>query len=259
MGRAVSTTRLSGLQGDIAAVGGLSNPSKMPGHSWSLPATECRIGSQLAKHAGTVCHGCYALKGAYSWSSTQTAMRRRLGILQGALADPGKRNEFVSAFVRILETRHARDLAARARGRRPAQDGRSFRWHDSGDLQSMAHLEILAEIASQVPQVKFWLPTREAPTVRAYLETHGAFPANLIVRVSANRVDGRAPAGFATVSGVHTRKGSAPDGMLECRAYRTRADGSDAPDRIGTPETGHCGDCRACWDSSTPAVSYPLH
>ena len=49
----------------LKIVGGLSKPSKMPGWAYGLPAAECKTGSKLAKIPGTVCYGCYALKGCY--------------------------------------------------------------------------------------------------------------------------------------------------------------------------------------------------
>jgi len=32
--------------------GGLSNPSKMPGRAYSIPASRCNVGSKLAKRLG---------------------------------------------------------------------------------------------------------------------------------------------------------------------------------------------------------------
>ena len=52
----------------------LSNPSKMPGTCFSIPAQHCVTGSVLAKIPGSVCHDCYALKGAYIWPQVQNAM-----------------------------------------------------------------------------------------------------------------------------------------------------------------------------------------
>jgi hypothetical protein len=43
--------------------GDLSATTKMPCKSFNLPAWECKTGSKLAKIPGTVCHGCYAMKG----------------------------------------------------------------------------------------------------------------------------------------------------------------------------------------------------
>ena len=48
-----------------ALVGGLSKPSKMPGWSIGIPAKECNTGSKLVNVEGSVCEGCYALKGCY--------------------------------------------------------------------------------------------------------------------------------------------------------------------------------------------------
>ena len=38
----------------------------MPGLSYSLPAWECKTGAKLAKIKGSVCNGCYAMKGNYT-------------------------------------------------------------------------------------------------------------------------------------------------------------------------------------------------
>ena len=61
-----------------AAVGGLSQTSKMPCKSWGISAKACKTGGKLAKVEGTVCHGCYALKGAYVWPVVEKAHAKRL-------------------------------------------------------------------------------------------------------------------------------------------------------------------------------------
>ena len=43
----------------------LSKPDKMPGFAYGLPAWECKTGGKLAKVPGSVCFGCYAMKGNY--------------------------------------------------------------------------------------------------------------------------------------------------------------------------------------------------
>ena len=57
--------------------GGLSKPSKMPGPAYNLPATQCITGAKLVKIPGSVCHGCYALKGRYRFNNVQQALERR--------------------------------------------------------------------------------------------------------------------------------------------------------------------------------------
>ena len=44
----------------------LSKPAKMPGYAYGLPAWECKTGAKLVKVPGSVCAGCYALKGNYA-------------------------------------------------------------------------------------------------------------------------------------------------------------------------------------------------
>ena len=86
-----------------------------------------------------------------------------------------------------------------------------FRWHDSGDLQGLGHLEKIAAVAVATPNCKHWLPTREYSMVKSYIAKHGALPGNLIVRLSAMHVDKLVtiPASLqgqanVTVSNVHT-------------------------------------------------------
>jgi hypothetical protein len=51
----------------------LSFPSKMPCASVGLPAiVACRTGAKLAQVPGSVCSGCYAMKGNYRFSNVKT-------------------------------------------------------------------------------------------------------------------------------------------------------------------------------------------
>ena len=54
-----------------------------------------------------------------------------------------------------------------------------FRWHDSGDIQSVAHLKKIFEVCNNTPATMHWLPTQE----RKYLPL-GSYPANLVIRLS---------------------------------------------------------------------------
>ena len=64
--------------------GGLSSPSKMPGYAYNLPAWRCITGVKLQAVKGSVCAGCYAMKGRYRFPNVREAMDKRLA----ALADP---------------------------------------------------------------------------------------------------------------------------------------------------------------------------
>ena len=144
--------------------GGLSKPSKMPGPAHNLPAVACKTGAKLVKVPGSVCAGCYALKGRYRFKNVQAALSRRLQALQ----DP----RWVSAMVTLIK------------------DQDWFRWHDSGDIQSVEHLKNIFEVCKLTPDTRHWLPTQE----RQYLPADPAtVPSNLIIRLSGSKVDGPAP------------------------------------------------------------------
>ena len=190
-------------------VGGLSTPGKIPCYSINLPATECKTGAKLAQVAGTTCHGCYALKGRYRFKKTKKAMARRLAAITGPL--------WVQAMTTLI-TGH-----------------KYFRWHDSGDLQGPAHLKNIFTVCKATPETSHWLPTREHSLLR--LMDPDIIPKNLIIRVSATKVNGPAPSWGPWTSTVSTKSKTCP-----------------APD-----QGGKCRDCRACWDRNVANVTYAKH
>ncbi len=204
----------------VAICGSLSNPSKMPGHAYSLPARDCRIGSLLQQMPKAVCSHCYALRGRYVFPVVKKAMERRLA----SLSHP-RWVEAITALIRRSGDAH-------------------FRWHDSGDIQSVQHLERIVAVARNLPKVRFWLPTRECQTVEAWRRMGGRLPANLCIRYSANMVDGPPPLRYGLpVSTVSSTPDAASRGAHRCPA---RAQGN------------RCGPCRACWDRRVRIVSFPL-
>jgi len=229
-----------------AIVGSIGFPSKMPGTSYGLSAHDCIAGKRLAAIPGTICSSCYALRDRASWTNAQKAYSRRLA---GTRAP-----EWVDAMVLILAHLHRNprlriDLGVtgqrrRARGAPPEARYRwnetgYHRWHDSGDLQSVEHLEKIIEVCRRTPQIRHWLPTRETAILRA---CKMPIPDNLTIRVSATAIDGKVSGGWPFGSTVHTV--SPPAGAHECPA----------------PNQEHmCGDCRACWSRAVPLVSYAKH
>jgi len=207
-------------------VGGLSAPSKMPAWSTSISAWRCGVGSALAQVKGSTCEGCYARKGCYNFPSTKNAMERRYV----ALSDP----RWVAAMAFVI---------LRKSKRVPF-----FRWHDSGDIQSVSHLRNIVMVATLTPSVTHWLPTREYGIVRKYLAEYGAFPANLTVRVSAAMVDGSAPADFPVSSEV-----------VSSDASRDAAVARGASICPAPTQGNECRDCRACWNRDVATVAYWKH
>jgi hypothetical protein len=154
----------------------------------------------------------------------QAAYRRRLESLDRPL--------WVQAMAEILNRRASRQT--------------HFRWHDSGDLQSAAHLAAIVAVCELTPDVKHWLPTREYRIVAQHVAEHGSLPANLNVRLSAHMIGGHVPT-FPRLSGHVTVSTVSAEPMAG--AY-------DCPARF---QSNTCGDCRACWDRDTPHVDYHLH
>ena len=130
----------------LKLVGGLSRPSKMPGWCYGLPAAECKTGSKLQKVKGSTCSNCYALKGCYVFKVVQAAQYRRLK----SIKNPG----WVSAMAFLINSKKSK----------------YFRWHDSGDVQDLDHLNKIFKVCELTPGVKHWLPTREAWTQEHALE-----------------------------------------------------------------------------------------
>ena len=202
----------------------LSKTSKMPCHSWSVPALACKTGAKLAQVSGSVCHGCYALKGFYRMSNVAAALHNRLE----QMASP----QWVKAMIAKISEQETSGF---------------FRWFDSGDLQSLRNLKDIVRIALALPHINFWLPTKEYSIVSEYYELYGPFPENLTVRLSGYMVDKAGPNSLAESLDVTTS---------EVHSKESTTAGYTCP----APAQGNkCLDCRACWQSSVQTVSYRLH
>ena len=176
----------------IQITGGLSAPSKMPGPSMNLPASQCITGSKLVKVQGSTCSGCYALKGRYRFPNVKEAMQRRLDKLH----DP----RWVEAMITLID-------------KQPV-----FRWHDSGDVQDEDHLTKIFSVCRLTPSVKHWLPTREA-WVKHFLPLA---PDNLVIRFSMPMINQPAAGGWDNTSTVVTAGATCPAAQQdnECRDCR---------------------------------------
>jgi hypothetical protein len=237
------------MKSDLLIIGGLSNPAKMPSSSWSIPAEYCKLGSKLRKLPGTTCSNCYACKGAYRFPGTVKAMARRYSILQEALSSKYASASFIAAFARVLNAKLENCNKRLANNLPIGNDCHFFRWHDSGDIQSVAHLALIVGIAERTPSVSHWLPTREVGMVKAYLAAGGRIPRNLTLRVSVTHVD-RCPSSAHYTLAIHPQITlSAVHGKQQANGFACMA-----PER-----EGECGICRMCWSSNYVLVSYNLH
>ena len=197
--------------------GSLSKPSKMPGWSIGLPAKECKTGAKLQKVPGSVCHDCYAMKGCYVFKVVQDAQYRRLVAI--------KRPDWVQAMAHLINSKKP-DV---------------FRWHDSGDVQDLDHLNKIYAVCRLTPDKRHWLPTREA-WIKDHLQDK---PDNLVIRFSAPMVDQLAHASWPNSSSVITRDHPWFGATSKvCPASK---------------QNNECRTCRMCWNSEIKNISYIAH
>ena len=195
----------------------LSDPDKMPGYAYGLPAWECKTGQKLAKVPGSVCSGCYAMKGNYT---RFPAIRE-------------------SQYKRLKAIRHplwVRAMAAKINSVAVSKH-KFFRWHDAGDVQDLRHLAKIFKVCRLTPDIKHWMPTREA-WIKPYI-TSNRKPSNLVIRFSGTMIDQPEVMSWPNTSTVTTTPGS-----------RT----CSAPDN-----GGECGSCRKCWNPEIKNISYGKH
>ena len=176
--------------------GSMTRTSKMPGLSYSLPAWECKTGAKLVKVPGSVCAGCYAMKGNYTrYPAIKAAQYKRLA----SISKP----EWVMAMVIQIKRQ------------------KYFRWHDAGDIQSPEHLQKIFEVCKLTPSVKHWMPTREAQFLKDI--DPAQVPDNLIIRMSSHMID-QGPVKFwphTSTVGSSSRTCPAPDQGGKCGDCRS--------------------------------------
>ena len=204
------------------AVGNLSRPSKMPSYAWSISARRCNVGSKLAKVKGSVCEGCYALKGRYMFNNTQDALERRYD------AWANDRERWVDAMIYLMHNKqHIVNAGV-------------FRFFDSGDIQGSAMLDDINTVAWASPTIRFWLPTKEYKLVKNY---DREIAPNLVIRVSAPTVD-KGFSGYTHISTVYNK-----DNIDTAKGHICPA----------SNQGNQCGSCRACWNDKVSEVSYIAH
>ena len=176
------------------------------------------MGSKLAKLKTSVCAKCYAMKGFYPTPNVVNALARRFNSLQN--------EDWVEAMTIAISG---------------TEGSGYFRWFDSGDIQSLAHLKQIAQIANNLPQIKFWLPTKEYRIVSDFLQGN-KLPDNLTIRISGYMIDGPPPVALANRMGVVTSTVS-----------------TTSPTCPAGNQGNKCLSCRACWDKNVQNVAYKKH
>lgn len=202
-----------------AYIGGLSEPSKMPCWSYSISPRKCKTGSKLAKIPGTVCSKCYAFRGNYP----RPNVVRKQAFRMASISKP----YWVDAMVTAIGGKESSGY---------------FRFFDSGDLQNLGHFTKICKVASRLPHIKFWLPTRENDILRAYKRAGFNFPPNLTIRYSAVRFEELPPKNLLLELGIV--------GSNVSKVKWT------CPSDL---QNNQCLCCRKCWSKAVKLVSYKYH
>ena len=200
----------------IQIIVSLGKPNKMPCKTYSISAHKCKTGGKLRTVKNSVCSGCYAMRGNYCFSVVTNAHEKRLESL--------KNPKWVQAMVHTIG------------------NDKFFRWHDSGDLQSLAHLKKIVKVCELTPHCKHWLPTKEKSILKAFLKNN-VVPDNLTIRLSGYMIDSKPP--------------KVPDGILTSTVHKLEK--PHGKPCLAYQNGGKCGECRACWDKTVNNVSYKKH
>ena len=214
--------------------GGLSTTSKMPCKSYGIPSAMCFTGTRLKKVKGSTCEHCYTYRYArYAHVLTKQIERVR------SITNP----RWVEAMVVLLK----------------AENNPFFRWHDSGDIQDVKHLEDIVEVTRQTPEIMHWLPTLETRILYKYANLHGTFEQypNLVIRVSTAMINAKANVGIAQSLGVLSSN-VVKEKNLAKQTLKVLDQRNICPAKT-EKHGGKCLDCRRCWDKEQVVVGYIYH
>ena len=214
---------------------GLTQTSKLPCKSYNTPAIMCNTGSKLVKIKNSTCSGCYALKGRYK-QYAKTIVPAGMRRYEAIKSNP----QWVESMAFEINYEYEKFGIA------------VFRWHDSGDLIDVEHLQKISKVAELTPNVKHWLPTREYKIVNDYMKVNSnnkyrPKPKNLIIRLSAHMLDAAPTENRYNLptSTVSTK----PSNEINYETFKCPAPKQD----------NQCLDCRACWNPGVKNVVYTKH
>ena len=196
----------------------------MPEGSYNLPAAACQTGAKLRKIPGTPCHGCYAFKFRYNFSNVKKALARRLASLDHP--------QWVEGMTTLVKKK------------------KHFRWHDSGDIQGVAHLKNIYEVCNNTPGTMHWLPTQE----RKFLPLNNdSITKNLLIRLSNAKNDTKPGLSWDHWSTVVTPRPFWKLGLWFNKLFRIKGK------CFASIQGNKCLSCRACWNRDVKNVTYPQH
>ena len=199
----------------------ISNASKMPCKSWSLPAWEsCPSAKKSDGKPVDACNYCYALTGAYRFPATVASRAHNM--------EDWKCDDWVSAMVKVIGK------------------AKYFRWFDSGDCYDTKLAYKIYTVMGLTPNCQHWLPTRMYKDSK-FADVFNRMNEldNVVVRYSSDSINGEIVQGNTTSTIIQSADEFKPSkGESLCRAFTRK---------------GKCASCRACWSKSVKVVKYALH
>lgn len=212
---------------------GLSEPSKMNCHAWSIPAKYCKTGMELRDDPENSCHVCYACQGHYLIGrTTKSALEERYEAWQ-------TQEHWVEAMTYLIK----------------ALSNDRFRWFDSGDIQDMHMMAQITEIATRTSRTKHWLPTQEHEMVAAFIKAGYIIPENVTIRLSTRKINGEPPSQLAQelMSYPNVKGFIGTSRVVKADEWITSDDA--CPSSL---QGNNCGICTNCWNE-TPNIDYKKH
>ena len=225
----------------------LSVTSKMPSHSFSLPAIRsCPMawfgpGGYL-RWSKDDTH-CYATKSSYvMYPNVALAQEARYQWTIKATMDDAIGNEWVTVMTLAVMKEAQRQQRKYVKDNGTLEGFQAyFRVHDSGDMFSPNYAYLWLRVCQKLEDVKFWIPTRMWRSKNVHIQDAlaalNSLP-NVAVRPSALRFNDPAP----KIEGLSAGTTAAKEGF-NCPA---------------STQKNMCGDCRACWTKDVE-VSYHQH
>ena len=241
----------------------LSKTRDMACFSWSIPAG---YSCPMAVYGpGSICESCYAMLNRYSMPNVADAQWLRFIWTRHLLKTNSDR--WVSIIAQNIDK-----VCTKGKNAVPF-----FRWHDSGDLFSLAYILAVTEVCKRTPMVSHWIPTRgwqvkgnpiaEDSKWHAALLELSQLP-NVVTRSSALKFDASAPTTpYGPGSTAYTDiDGVTVDDMVELGGASHHAcpkslKRSTIDEHGITRNAGTCAEsnCRRCWDPDGGDVAYYVH
>ena len=219
----------------------LSQTHDMACYSWSIPAG---YSCPMAVYGnGMICDGCYAKINRFGMPNVANAQWVRFKWTKHLLKnDP---ELWIDTMAGNIEK-----VCTTGKNAKPY-----FRWHDSGDLFSIAYINAIIEVCKRTPMVNHWIPTRGWQIDGIPIPINGAWSKallklsslpNVVVRSSALKWNDSAPdTPYGPSSTAYDN--DAPDivdGMITLGGKKHHA----CPKSQHTDATCESVECRRCWE-----------